>query len=194
SRFGNRVIRTLMTNAATMNTGMTRAYRRYCIRSLPLEEDGKEFHLEVVLKAQALNYRFSEIPALLEWKEYKLQDRKVERKSSSKVNKLVLTHSLFSLFGNPMRYVWGLSVVSLLLSFGFLVAAIWRLFLGQVSVYMVIISLAMAIITMMLFAFGVIAQQANMVQKEIWTLKQGLRDLMRERSVRGPSGVNDADR
>ena len=77
-----------MSNAATMNTGMTRAYQRDAIRSLTLDEDGKEFHLEVVLKAQALGYRFHEIPALLEWKEYKHQGRRVERKSSSKIDRL----------------------------------------------------------------------------------------------------------
>ncbi|MFV2041264.1 MAG: hypothetical protein ACC644_04650, partial [Candidatus Hydrothermarchaeales archaeon] len=92
-----------------MNTGMTRAYRRRCIRSLPLEEDGKEFHLEVVLKAQAMHYRISEIPAILEWKEYKHEGQRTQRQSSSKVNKLIVSHSLFSLFGNPVRYVWMLA-------------------------------------------------------------------------------------
>ena len=175
SRFGNFVIRALMSNAVTMNTGMTRAYRRDVIRSLPLEEDKKEFHLEVILKAQSLGYRFSEIPATLEWKQYKLQGQRVERKSSSKVNKLVLTHSLFSLFANPIRYVWGLSVVSLLGSLGFLIWGIVRVATGQVSVYMVIISLAMAIAGLTLFGFGLMAQQSNMIQRELWLLKRHLK-------------------
>ena len=100
SRFGNHVIRMLMSDAASMNTGMTRAYRRASIRSLPLEEDRKEFHLEVILKAQALGYRIVEIPSLLEWKQYKHEGQRVTRKSSSKINKLMLTHSLFSLFAH----------------------------------------------------------------------------------------------
>lgn len=54
SRLGNKVIRACMSDAATMNTGMTRAYRRRAILSLPLYEPGKEFHLEVILKATAL--------------------------------------------------------------------------------------------------------------------------------------------
>ncbi len=181
SRFGNRVIRMLMINAATMNTGMTRAYRRSVIRSLPLEEDGKEFHLEVVLKSQALHYTISEIPALLEWKEYKHQNKKVERKSSSKIKKLVVTHSLFSLFGNPVRYVWALSAISLLVSVVFLVAAIWRFLEGEVSVFMVIIGLMLAAISLILFGFGLLAQQANMIQKEIWTLKQRLHGVSADR-------------
>lgn len=174
SRFGNQVIRACVGNTVSMNTGMTRAYRREVIRSLPLEEDRKEFHLEVVLKANAFNYRFHEIPAVLEWKAAKFDGRELERKSSSKVNRLVLTHSLFSLFANPVRYVWRLSGASALLSLASLVAGIVRLALGLVSVYMLIISLAFAIISVMLFGFGVIAQQGNMVQTELWRLQKDL--------------------
>ncbi len=181
SRFGNWVIRTLMINAATMNTGMTRAYRRNVIRALPLEEDGKEFHLEVVLKAQALHYTISEIPALLEWKQYKLDNRKVERKSSSKINKLVVSHSLFSLFGNPVRYVWALSALAMLIGIVFIAAAAWRLIVGEVSVFMAIIGLVLAMISLILFAFGLLSQQSNMIQKEIWTLKQRLDGVSADR-------------
>lgn len=193
SRFGNWVIRTLMINAATMNTGMTRAYRRKVIRALPLEEDGKEFHLEVVLKAQALHYTISEIPALLEWKEYKLENEKVERKSSSKINKLVVSHSLFSLFGNPVRYVWALSAMSMAASTIFLAAAIWRLMIGEVSVFMVIIGLVLAMISLMLFAFGLLSQQANMIQKEIWTLKQRLDGVSPDRRTTASPDANEID-
>ena len=174
SRFGNWVIRACMSNVVTMNTGMTRAYRREVIQTLPLEEDGKEFHLEVILKAQALHYRFFEIPALLEWKEYKHKDKRVTRKSSSKIKKLVLTHSLFSLFANPVRYVWGIGSACLIAAFAFMVAGVIRLAMGEVSVFMAIISLAFMIIALMLFAFGVIAQQGNMIQRELWRLKQDL--------------------
>jgi glycosyltransferase involved in cell wall biosynthesis len=181
SRFGNQVIRACMSNAVTMNTGMTRAYRRQAIRPLPLTENGKEFHLEVILKAQALEYRIREIPALLEWKEYKLEGERVERKSSSKVNKLVLTHSLFSLFANPIRYVWGLGVASGLLSVGFLIAGVIRYEMGLVSVYMLIVSLILATLGLILFGFGVLAQQNNMIQREFWQLKRELAEAAVDR-------------
>jgi glycosyltransferase involved in cell wall biosynthesis len=73
SRVGNMIIRACLSRAPTMNTGMTRAYRRELIQSLPLSEDGKEFHLEVILKATTFGARLREIPAMLEWKEYKHQ-------------------------------------------------------------------------------------------------------------------------
>lgn len=166
-----------MSNTVSMNTGMTRAYRREVIQSIPLEEDRKEFHLEVIMKAQVLNYQISEIPCTLEWKEYKFEDKRVKRKSSSKINRLVLSHTLFSLFANPIRYVWSLAVAAIILAFLFLVWSFWRLLADQVSVFTFIISLTLAVIALMLFSFGVIAQQGYMIQKEIWTLKRSILQL-----------------
>ena len=174
SSFGNWIIRACMSNVATMNTGMTRAYRREAIRSLPLEEDGKEFHLEVILKARALNCRFFEIPSVLEWKEHKHGGKKEKRTSKSKINKLVLSHTMFSLFANPIRYIWALGIVSMLLSVGFFVGAVVRFAMGEVSVFMVIIGLALSIIAVMLFAFGVVFQQGSMIQRELWRLQRNL--------------------
>ncbi|MEM7236105.1 MAG: hypothetical protein AAF517_28325, partial [Planctomycetota bacterium] len=177
---GNWVIRTCMSNVASMNTGMTRAYRRASIRALPLEEDKKEFHLEVILKSQALGYRFAEIPAILEWKQYKHEGKRVKRKSSSKINKLMLTHSLFSLFANPIRYIWPLAGLSLLTALGFFVYGVVRFLREEVSVYMLLVSLAFASISMILFLFGVLTQQGNMVQAEMWRLKQEIRGLAQQ--------------
>lgn len=182
SRFGNHVVRALMSDAATMNTGMTRAYRREAIQSLPLHEDGKEFHLEVILKAQALGFRIAEIPSMLEWKDYKHQGKRVKRKSSSKVNKLMVTHSLFSLFAHPIRYIWPLGILSSAMAVGFLIVGVVRLFLGLVSVYMLIVALALGIISLMLFVFGVLTQQGNMLQVEIWRLKQDLARMDSEKT------------
>jgi len=184
SRFGNWVIRACMGNTVTMNTGMTRAYRREVIQSIPLEEDGKEFHLEVIMKAQALNYHLCEIPCVLEWKTHKHEGRQVQRKSSSKIKSLVVSHTLFSIFANPIRYVWGLSAVTMLFSLVFLGWGVVRFVMGLVSVFVLIVSLSLAIISVMFFTFGVIAQQGSMIQRELWTVKQGLLFLTRDRSQR----------
>lgn len=181
SQMGNKVIRACMSNACTMNTGMTRAYRREVIQSLPLEEDRKEFHLEVILKARALNHRIREIPCVLEWKDYKHQGRTMKRKSSSNVNRLVVSHSLFSVFANPVRYVWTAAGLTLLLSIGFLIWAVVRLILGEVAAYAAIVGLSLAIFSVLFFFFGVIAQQGNMIQRELWTIKRSLLRVERER-------------
>ena len=170
-----------MSNAATMNTGMTRAYRREAIQSIPVEEDRKEFHLEVIMKARALKYNIYEIPCILEWKVQKHDGKKIERKSSSKVNRLVVSHTLFSIFANPIRYVWGMGVGSILLSLGFMIWSFIRFALGLVSVFTVGIGISFAIIALIFFVFGVIAQQGNMIQRELWTVKQSLLKLRGDR-------------
>ncbi|MEZ4423543.1 MAG: glycosyltransferase family 2 protein [Gemmatimonadota bacterium] len=172
SKFGNLVIRACMAGAATMNTGMTRAYRREIIQSLPLHEDGKEFHLEVILKAAALGYRVREIPSLLEWKEYKHRGQRVKRKSSSKIQKLILSHTAFSLFANPVRYVWGMAIASLTIGFLFLLWAIFLLITGQVSAFSALLSVSMVILGILLFVIGLVLQQGNTVQRELWLLQR----------------------
>lgn len=174
SRLGNRVIRACMSNAATMNTGMTRAYRRDFIQSLPLSADRKEFHLEVILKATAFGARIREIPAVLEWKEYKHHGQRIRRKSSSNIRRLVVSHSLFSLFANPVRYVWAMSVVSLVLGIAAFVVAVVLLSLGMVSVYMALLSVSLVILGILLFVFGVVVAQGNMIQRELWLLERQL--------------------
>jgi hypothetical protein len=131
---------------------------------------------------------------VLEWKEYKHKGQRVRRRSSSKINRLIVTHSLFSLFANPIRSVWALSLLSILLSFAFLVGGIVRFVLGKVSVFMAIISLGLAIIALILFCFGLIAQQGHMIQRELWRLKQELghgvgRSLPRDRGPAIPEAV-----
>lgn len=176
SRLGNRVIRACMFNGVTMNTGMTRAYRRRAIQSLPLFEDGKEFHLEVILKANAFGFRIREIPALLEWKDYKHHGKRVKRKSSSRVNRLIVSHSLFSVFANPVRYVWAMSFASLGLGVIFLVYAALLYYWRMVSAYTALLSFSLLILGIVLFVLGVAVKQGNMIQRELWMLQSRQRE------------------
>lgn len=172
SKFGNRVIRSFMGDFATMNTGMTRAYRRDVIQSLPVAEDGKEFHLEVILKATAFGYRVREIPAILEWKDYKLSGRRVERKSSTRVRKLMISHSLFSIFANPVQYVWGMALLSLVLGIVSFVWAVVAYIVHATAAYMALMSVSLVLLAIVLFVMGVILRQGNMVQRELWLLQR----------------------
>jgi dolichol-phosphate mannosyltransferase len=172
SRFGNRVIRLCMANAVTMNTGMTRAYRREVIQSLPLTEPGKEFHLEVILKATSFGHRICEIPATLEWKQHKRQGQVVKRKSSSKVNRLIVSHSLFSIFANPVRYVWLMSFAFFGLGIVFVAAAMVLFFMRLISAYTMLFGLSLSIVGMLLFVLGVVLKQGNIIQRELWLMQR----------------------
>jgi glycosyltransferase involved in cell wall biosynthesis len=185
SRLGNQIIRACVTPAVTMNTGMTRAYRRDVIQTMPLEEDGKEFHLEVILKAHAFRCRFVEIPCVLAWEDYKHEGQQVQRKSSSRVNRLIVSHSLFSIFANPIRYVWPLSGVSLLLAVIFVAVGIVSKLMGLVAVYSLIVGLSLMLISLVFFTLGVIAYQGHSIQKEIWMLQRQRLIDARAREARG---------
>lgn len=193
SRLGNKVIRACMSDAATMNTGMTRAYRRHAIVSLPLHEPGKEFHLEVILKATALGLRIHEIPAILEWKDYKHEGKRMTRKSSTRVNRLIVSHSLFSLVANPVRYIWSLSFLTFLTGLLSFALAVVFYISGRVAAYTAIVSLLLLITAFSLFLVGVILKQGNMIQRELWALQSKLSTLEdspsvseQHRSIRAP--------
>ena len=171
SRVGNRIVRLCMANAATMNTGMTRAYRREVIQTLPLVEDGKELHLEIVLKATALGYRILEIPAVLEWKQHWRAGRPVARRSSSNINRLIVSHSLFSILANPVRYVWLLSVAFVLLGALFVGGAAVLYLRDRVAAYTALFGLSLAIVGMLLFVLGVVLKQGNLILRELWFLR-----------------------
>lgn len=175
SRFGNLVIRTLMANTVTMNTGMTRAYRRQLIQSLPLTEDGKEFHLEVILKATAFGARIVEIPATLEWKEYKHEGQRLKRKSSSGMRQNIVSHSLFSVFAHPVRYVLGLSAFTSALGVVAFFAAVTAYLMHAVAAFLALLSVSLIILGLVFFTMAVILQQGWMIQKELWTLQRALK-------------------
>jgi hypothetical protein len=196
SRIGNIVIRTLMMNAVTMNTGMTRGYRRTVIQSLPLSEDGKEFHLEVILKATAFGARIGEVPAILEWKEYKHQGQRVQRKSSSRMRRLIVSHSLFSLFAHPVRYVLGLCMLTLLLGTISLGWAVFAYATDQTAAYLALLGVSLVILALVFFMMAVVMQQGWMIQRELWMVQRLIaRDdtLRHALSMNGGSGDRRVD-
>lgn len=178
SKFGNWVIRSGLTYRITMNTGMTRGYKRAKYLALPLDEEGKEMHLEIVNKAVAFGYRIYEVPATLEWKDHKLAVADApKRVSSSKINKLIKTHLLFSILAAPFRY---LSVASgflgILATFFFVWALYAFYFTPGPSVYLFICSVLFAIFSVLLFGIAVLAQQARVLQREMWQVRRELRE------------------
>ena len=172
SKIGNFIIRMLFTKEITMNTGMTRGYRRGIIENIQFDEKGKEFHLESLLKLKILGYKFGEIPATLEWKDKKLSSNtNKKRKSSSKVPKLILSHLRFAAFANPIRYFWSFSFFSCML-IDFLVISVIRFFNDQVAIYLVLVGIIFAVFSILLFGFGIVTVQNINILKELWRIKR----------------------
>jgi glycosyltransferase involved in cell wall biosynthesis len=183
---GNGLIRLFFTKKITMNTGMTRAYRRDIIQGLPLEEDGKEFHLEVLLKLLSLNCRVEEIPAVLEWKEDRLLAAGMVRPRRHDVRGLIHTHMLFAVFANPIRYFWLLSLLCGVVGTGALGWGLYNFAVGGVAAYLVLLSLSLFIAALLFFGLGIVTAQNRSLEKESWRIRMALNqrdvvDAARER-------------
>lgn len=181
SSLGNYVIRTGLTYKITMNTGMTRAYKREKFLQLPLDENEKEMHLEVVNKALAFGYKIYEIPAILEWREKALiKDQSKKRKSSSNIKKLIRTHTLFSLLAAPFRYLYVISIGLMIFSLGFFIWAVINLQKEEPSIFLFMSSLLLMLMAFLLGGIGVLAQQARAIQRDIWRARSEFRVAQRE--------------
>jgi glycosyltransferase involved in cell wall biosynthesis len=175
STFGNYIIRAGLTYNITMNTGMTRGYRREKFLALPLQEDGKEMHLEIVNKALAFGYRIYEIPAILEWQDHKLSKKTGQKRvSSANIQKLIGTHLLFSISVAPFRFLY--PIAALLITAGgiFIGWAIVNLFLPTPSIFLLLTGFFLGLFGFLIFSLGILAQQNRALMREFWNLERRL--------------------
>lgn len=172
SRVGNSILQAGQSSRLTMYTGMTRGYRRDKFLQLPLDEKEKEFHLEVARKAQAFGFAIVEIPALLEWKDHKFADAASgKRTSKHHLPKLMKTHLLFSLAAAPYRYIFPLGLLVGALALVFLVWGVFRLFIGEPSIFLALLSVSLFLFSFLIFAIGVLTYQNLHQLQELWRLR-----------------------
>lgn len=177
SSLGNRVIRAGLAWNITMNTGMTRLYRRERFLTLPLDQDEKEQHLEILEKALAFGWRIREIPALLEWRHDKLAAPGKRRRSfGPTVVKLIRTHLSFAVATAPFRLLYPVAVALILLAGGFFAAAVWALFTPTPSIFFLLVSMFLGMFAFLIFGLGALAQQARETRREIWRMRRALRE------------------
>lgn len=124
TRIGNLLINAFFGSGVTMNTGMTRAYRSRVIKPLVVFANGKEFHLEVLLKLITIGFRFREIPATLTWNRF---ETKGKRRSSTNIRRTIASHLQFLTIARPVRYFVAFAMVTGVMSAAFLSAAVYML-------------------------------------------------------------------
>jgi dolichol-phosphate mannosyltransferase len=169
TKMGNLIIRYFFASDVTMNTGMTRGYRRDVIQPLVLYENGKEFHLEVLLKLLTIGFKVCEIPATLTWEEHRLaRVGAATRVSSTRIGRTINTHLRFIAIAQPVRYFAWLSALSLLTGVGFLSAAIWELLTGGPSVFLALIGLNMMLFCLLFLGFSVLFFEFRESMREDW--------------------------
>ena len=173
SRLGNLILRAFFSFRFTMHTGMTRAYRRDAIQHLQFREDGKEFHLESLLKLVALGFEGMEIPAVLQWKDKQLAaDRTRIRRSSSKIPRLIVSHLRFAILANPIRYFWAVAAISMLSGLLGIGIGLTRLVLGQVAIFYLLLGILMLLFGSIFFGFGIVAAQNRTIMEELWLIRR----------------------
>jgi len=187
SRLGNLVLGAALTRRITMYTGMTRGYRRERFLELPLDEDEKEFHLEVARKAIAFGFRIREIPAVLTWQQDKLlKPGAPRRRSSSRIRKLMRTHLLFSSLAAPIRYIALLSGLLVIPATAFLIIAVYHLATGQPAAFFWLTSLLLYLFVLFVLLVGLITQQNIVTQRELWHIRSELRRLQSRTEEKTP--------
>jgi dolichol-phosphate mannosyltransferase len=120
SRLGNRVISRAIGGTIKTTTGVLRAYRKDCIKSMELFSSGKELHLEIISKLLAAGYNVIEMPATL-------RSRK-KGKSKFRFRAIAASHLLFSMHEKPMLLfgLIGLGLIGLGLLGGAYVVYLWQ--------------------------------------------------------------------
>lgn len=178
SRLGNILLRAALNSKITMYTGMTRAYRRARFVELPIDEDEKEFHLEVARKALAFGFRIQEVPARLTWQHDKLtKPGTTQRKTSSRIRKLMRTHLFFSMLAAPIRYIVLIAVAIGVPATIFLFAAIYNLSQGGPSAFYLLTSLSLYMVGLLVLLFAILTQQNVAAQRELWRIRSELMQL-----------------
>ena len=154
-----------------MNTGMTRGYRKHVIQPLITYENGKEFHLEVLLKLSILGFVCDEIPAILTWQDHKFQKLNVKkRKSSTSIYNTIASHLKFMVFARPVRQFSILSGLSFILGLIFSGMALYSYFITlDTSVYYLIVGLVMIVISLLFSGFALLFGQIRDILRDNWS-------------------------
>lgn len=170
TKVGNQLINRFFSSGVSMSTGMTRAYRREVIQPLVVTENGKEFHLEVLLKLRTLNFRIGEIPAVLEWQDHKLSKsgNGGGRKSSTRLIRTAGTHLRFLAVAQPRSHFAGLAALTAITGVGFMTWAFVNLAQGMTSIFLAIIGLQLFLFALIFGGFSILFVESRDILREHW--------------------------
>ncbi len=171
SRLGNKILGFAMKGKISTVTGVLRAYRRECIKSLELESDGKEIHLEILSKALSMGYKALEMPATL-------RARK-KGKSKFKFRATALSHIIFSFFEKPIILFGLVGLFMLLLGFlgGGYVIYLWQKGTLNPNRPLMTLILLLVISGIQVLLFGFLGTQLVHLRKEIYKIQRENKDL-----------------
>lgn len=164
SKLGNRVLRWLMPGGYRTYTGIFRCYRRRMLRSLVLDSNGKEIHLEILTKAQVLGFKGVEVPATL---------RSRQRGSSKfRFRRTAISHVLHGVHERPMVIFGIVGLVLLCVGMGLgaylLILSLSGMPVGDRPLLQFVVFLTLA--AMLMMAIGFLAIQNVVLRNELYKI------------------------
>jgi dolichol-phosphate mannosyltransferase len=182
SRLGNKILGFAMKGKLSTVTGVLRAYRQECIRSLELESDGKEIHLEILSKALSMGYKAMEMPATLKARK--------KGKSKFKFKATALSHIIFSFFEKPIILFGLVGLFMLFLGFlgGVYVIYLWQK--GALNPNRPLMTLIVLLVVsgIQVLLFGFLGTQLVHLRKEIYKIQKENKNL-EEKINNLPAGI-----
>jgi len=181
SRLGNRILQLAIPGELHTLTCIVRCYRNEVIKSLDLESDGKEIHLEILSKAMAMGYRVKEIPAVLTSR----------KKGSSKFafRATALSHIVFTVFERPSLLFGFLGLILTLIGFGFGIYIIALYSVETLNPNRPLITLMILFILggMQILSFGFLASQINYLRRDVLLSRKAISRILEHRPEQNES-------
>jgi len=174
SRWGNRVLQTIVNRDIYTFTGIFRAYRREVLDALELDSDGKEIHLEILSRALGAGYRVKEVPAILRSRE--------KGRSKFRFGGTAVSHLFFSFSERPFLVFGGLGLLLLVAGLlGGIYVSVLR-FEGTLNPGRPLTTLVVILMLagLQILSFGFIALQVGVLRREIFKLQRENRLLRRQ--------------
>lgn len=180
SRLANFTLSRILPGKIKTVTGILRGYRADAIRSLDLESDGKEIHLEILSKGVAAGFRVIEFPAVLTGRQ--------RGTSKFRFKATAFSHILFSFFEKP-SILFGL-IGSAMIFTGIVIGG-YLIYLWQhaalnpnrpLMTLMVIVLVA----GMQVLLFGFIGSLLVILRREIFRVQRRQGEIIRRLEMTAP--------
>jgi len=166
SRMGNLILSRIMPGNLKTVTGILRGYRADAIRSLDLEANGKEIHLEILSKGIAAGFRVLEFPAVLTGRR--------KGKSKFRFRATAFSHILFSFFEKPsiLFGVIGAFLILAGLGMGGYIVYLWQQAALNPNRPMMTLMVIVLLAGMQVLLFGFIGSLLVILRREIFRVQR----------------------
>jgi dolichol-phosphate mannosyltransferase len=180
SRVANVILSRILPGKIKTVTGILRGYRAEAIRSLDLEANGKEIHLEILSKGIAAGFRIMEFPAVLTGRQ--------RGKSKFRFKATAYSHILFSFFEKP-SILFGLIGTAMILTgmvIGGYLIYLWQHAALNPNRPLMTLMVIVLVAGMQVLLFGFIGSLLVILRREIFRVQRRQGEILQRLDRTGP--------